>query len=233
MSDRWIERCQTASLAVLFMASVTQTQLQVRVEEGLPGRSTQEVVVQDARDLARTMEGYEERQKYLEVLEHELEGTKEAADSLTERSEDKVPESAEEAGRKADAEDAGRKADAEMAAAAIEELTVKLDNAMSEQTREAEQETATLEQEFKDEQDELAGKLDKMRDKYFENHPDLPKDQRTDAEQTFKTIKDDAVETLKAQQDSRLVELRTQQQDLRDNYEQARKELDGTRDQRA
>ena len=48
--------------------------------------------------------------------------------------------------------------------------------------------------------------------------PDLPKDQRTDAEQTFKTIKDDAVEALKVQQDSRLVELQTQQQDLRDNY---------------
>lgn len=218
MSDRWIE----AGFALLFMVSVTQTQLQVR--EVPPGKSTQEALVKDARDLTRTVKENEEREKALDVLEKQLEGAKEAADLLAERSEGKVRESAEEA---------GRKADAEMAAAAIEELTVKLANVTSEETREAEQETAALKEEFKDEQGELAGKLDKMRDKYFKNHPDLDKDQRTDAEQTFKTIKDEAIEALKAQQNSRSVELHTQQQDLRDNYEQAREELDGTRDQRA
>jgi hypothetical protein len=218
MSDRWIE----AGFALLFMVSVTQTQLQVR--EVPPGNSTQEALVKDARDLTRTVKENEERQKALDVLEKQLEGAEKAAELLAERSEDKVQESAEEA---------GRKADAEMAAAAIEELTVKLANVTSEETREAEQETAALKKEFRDEQGELAGKLDKMRDKYFENHPDLDKDQRTDAEQTFKTIKDEAIEALEVQQDSRLVELQTQQQDLRDNYEQAREELDGTRDQRA
>jgi hypothetical protein len=129
--------------------------------------------------------------------------------------------------------EAGIRADAEKAAAAIEELTVQLANVTSEQAREAEQETAALEAKFKSEQDELVSKLDGMRDKYFKNHPDLDKDQRADAEQTFKTIKDDATGALKAQQDSRLMELQAQQQDLRDNYEQARKELDETRDERA
>jgi hypothetical protein len=122
--------------------------------------------------------------------------------------------------------------DAELATAAIEELTVKLENAISEQAKEAEQETAALRKEFKDEQDELVGKLDKMRDKYFKNHPDLPADQRTDAEETFKTIKDEAIGELKTQQDSRLVELQGQQQDLSDNYAQAKKESDETRDER-
>ena len=124
------------------------------------------------------------------------------------------------------------RADAEQAAAAIEELTAELEVEMSEEQGRAEQETAALEEKFKAEQDEMAGKLDKMRDRYFENHPDLDKDQRADAEQTFKTIKDDAVEALKAQQDSRLVELQDRQQDQRDDYEKLREELDGTRDQR-
>jgi hypothetical protein len=223
MSDRWIKRYRMASFALLLEASVVQTQLQVREAEEPPGKSAQEVLVQDARDLARTVKGDEERKKDLGVLEEQLEGTEKAAETLAERSEDKIRESAEEA---------GRKADAVQAAAAIEELTVKLDNVTTEQTREAEQEVAALEKEFKDEQDELVGKLHKMQDKYFENHPDLDQDQRTDAEQTFKTIEDEAIETLRVQQDSRSVELQTQQQDLRDNYEQARKELDGTRDQR-
>lgn len=125
------------------------------------------------------------------------------------------------------------KADAVLAADTIEKLTAELENTMAEERGEEKQEAAALETEFKAEHDELVGKLDKMRDKYFENHPNLDTDQRTDAEETFKTIKDDAVEALEAQQDSRLVELRTDQQQLRDNYEEARKELDGTRDQRA
>lgn len=123
------------------------------------------------------------------------------------------------------------KADAELAAA-IEEPTAGLENEMSEQQVKAAQETAALEEKFKAEQDEMAGKLDKMRDNYFEKHPDLPEDQRADAEQTFKTIKDDAIGALEAQQATRLVELQARQQDQRDDLEERRKELDRTRDQR-
>jgi hypothetical protein len=61
---------------------------------------------------------------------------------------------------------------------AVEEKTGELENAMSEQRRKAEQETAALKKEFKEEQDDLVGKLDKMRDKYFENHPDLDRGRR-------------------------------------------------------
>jgi hypothetical protein len=66
-----------------------------------------------------------------------------------------------------------------------------------------------------------------MADKYFENHPGLPQDQRSDAEGTFKKIKDDAVEALKTHQGTRLLEQQTRQQESRDNSEQKRRELDG------
>jgi hypothetical protein len=170
-----------------------------------------------ATQLDVSLERMEEIKNFLEGVVHGLEGADEALKTLESRDEEPTIEPI---------------SDAEMAAAAIEELTVKLENAISEQTKEAEQENAALSQEFKDEQDELAGKLDKMRDKYFQNHPDLPADQRTDAEDTFKTIKDEAMGALKTQQDSRQVELQAQQQDLSDNYERAQKELDETRDER-
>ena len=109
------------------------------------------------------MQGTEERQKDLEVLENGSRAPRRRLIRWPNGARTKVQESS--------AEEAGRKADAEMAAAAVEDLTVKLGNAMSEQTREAEQETASLKKEFKAEQDELVGKLDKMRDKYFENAP--------------------------------------------------------------
>jgi hypothetical protein len=237
------------------LARTVQKQLQVLLEP--PGPSPPEVLVRDAGDdLVRTVEkqNEERRRKEADFLENALEGTDEAAKTLAEREEDEERQNdlelmekqivrAKEAAKtlatrsednvRESPEKAGRTADAEMAAAAIEERSVKLANVTSEQTREARQETAALEKEFKDEQVELVGKLDGMRNKYFKNHPDLDKGQRTDAEKTFNTIKDEATEALRVQQDSRFVELQTQQQDLRDYYEQTRKELDGTRDQRA
>jgi hypothetical protein len=97
----------------------------------------------------------------------------------------------------------------------------------------SEQETDALKAQFVSEQKALVGKLDAMRDKYFENHPNLPGDQRDDAAATFKTIKDDAVQALTTQQDTRLLEHETRQQESRDNSEQKRKELDEIRDARA
>jgi len=127
----------------------------------------------------------------------------------------------------------GVKADAEVAAAAIETLTAEIESKIAEELGDQKEEIATLQAEFTDEQDKMAGKLDKMRDKYFENHPDLAEDQRTDAENTFKTIKDDAINALKAQQAPRMTELLADQQHLLDTYEQAKQELDETRDERA
>jgi hypothetical protein len=198
-----------------------------------------------------SLERMEEIKNFLEEVVHGLEGADEALKTLESRDEEptiepigyprdpgdrmedlKLAELQAVRNQEQDSAEYSLQSDAEMATAAIEELTVKLEHAISEQTKEAEQENAALSQEFKDEQDELAGKLDKMRDKYFQNHPDLPADQRTDAEDTFKTIKDEAIGALKTQQDSRLVELQAQQQDLSDNYERAQKELDETRDER-
>jgi hypothetical protein len=198
-----------------------------------------------------SLERMEEINNFLKGVVNGLEGADEAMKKLESRDEEptiesiaspkdpsdriealKVAELQAVQNQEQDSAEYSLQADAELATAAIEEQAVKLENAISEQTKEAEQETAALSQEFKDEQDELAGKLDKMRDKYFQNHQDLPADQRTDAEDTFKTIKDEAIGELKTQQDSRLVELQAQQQDLSDNYEQAQKELDQTRHER-
>lgn len=198
-----------------------------------------------------SLERMEEIKNFLEGVVHGLEGADEALKTLESRDEEptiepiaypkdpgdrienlKLAELQAVQNQEQDSAEYSLQSDAEMATAAIEELTVKLEDAISEQAKEAEQENAALSQEFKDEQDELAGKLDKMRDKYFQNHSDLPADQRTDAEDTFKTIKDEAIGALKTQQDSRLVELQAQQQDLSDNYERAQKELDETRDER-
>lgn len=198
-----------------------------------------------------SLERMEEIKNFLEGVVHGLEGADEAMKTLESRDEEptiepiaypkdpgdrienlKLAELQAVENQEQDSAEYSLQSDAEMATAAIEELTVKLENTISEQTKEAERENAALSKEFKDEQDELAGKLDKMRDKYFQNHPDLPADQRTDAEDTFKTIKDEAIGALKTQQDSRLVELHAQQQDLSNNYERAQKELDETRDER-
>jgi hypothetical protein len=168
-----------------------------------------------------SVEKMEAEKKSLERLAHELEG----ADRVLEDVEIQERKSLEEQARA----DAGIKADAELAAAAIEEATVELENEMSEQRRKDDQETAALEEKFTAERDDLVGKLDKMRDRYFVNHPDLDRDQRADAEGTFKTIKDDAVEALKADQGSRLAEREAVHHGLQEDYEQRRKELEETR----
>jgi hypothetical protein len=168
-----------------------------------------------------SLEKMEAEKKVLERLANELEG----ADRILEDTERRERESLEEKAKV----DAGIKADAELAAAAIEKATADLENEKSEQARRAEQETVALEEKFKTEHDDLVGKLDKMRDKYFVNHPDLDQDQRTDAEGTFEKIKDDAVEALKTDQGTRLAEREAAHQGLQENYEQRRKELEGTR----
>jgi hypothetical protein len=168
-----------------------------------------------------SLEKMEAEKKGLERLAHELEG----ADQVVEDVERQERESLEAQAR----EDAGIKADAELAAAAIEQATVELENEMSEQHLKAEQETDALEEKFTAERDDLVGKLDKMRDKYFVNHPDLDPDQRADAEGTFKTIKDDAVEALKNDQGTRLAEREAMHQGPQEDYEQRRKELEETR----
>jgi hypothetical protein len=171
-----------------------------------------------------SLEKMETEKKGLERLAHELEGTEQVLEDFKEEP-GHERESLEEQARAY----AGIKADAELAAAAIEQATVELENERSEQQGKAEQETTALEEKFTAERDDLVGKLDKMRDKYFENYPDLDQDQRTDAEGTFKTIKDDAVEALKADQGTRLAEREAMHQGLQESYEQRRKELEGTR----
>jgi hypothetical protein len=168
-----------------------------------------------------SLEQMEAEKKDLERLAHGLEGT----DRVLEDSERQERESLEEKARAA----AGIKADAELAAAAIEQATVELENEASEQHRKAEQETAALKDKFTAERDKMVGNLDQMRDKYFVKYPNLDPGQRTDAEGTFKTIKDDAVKALKVDQGTRLAELEARHQGLQENHEQRRKELEGTR----
>ncbi|HEX5297698.1 MAG TPA: hypothetical protein VFW50_11980 [Streptosporangiaceae bacterium] len=106
--------------------------------------------------------------------------------------------------REAEALEAGIRADAEKAAAVIEELTVELAGAADQAARESEQAIMILNREFAEEQQELAGKLDKMENAYFDKHPDLDAKQRDAAEDRFEDIRKEEMESLGSRQDARL-----------------------------
>lgn len=128
---------------------------------------------------------------------------------------------------------AGIRADAEKAAAAIEDLSDKLEEVTEQEPRESEQEIADLRREFEAEQQRVMDKIDKMENAYFEKYPDLDENQREDAAERFGEIRSGELESLGERQDARLDQLMTLQQEQRDNFAEARKEIDGTRDERS
>jgi hypothetical protein len=129
--------------------------------------------------------------------------------------------------------EAGIRADAEKAAAAIEELSGKLEEVTQQEPRESEQEIADLMQQFEAERQERIDKIDQMENAYFEKYPDLDENQRGDAEERFEEIRKGEMESLGEQQEARLEQLMTDQQEQRDNFAEARKELEETRDERS
>ena len=125
------------------------------------------------------------------------------------------------------------KADAELAAAAIEEQTQVVEKQISDEAGKSAAEVDALKKDFEREQQELTGKLDGMARNYFDKHPDLSEDQRRDATETFKGIKEEALGDLRTQQETRLGELTRAQQEQRETLVEKRKELEDTRDGRS
>jgi hypothetical protein len=136
------------------------------------------------------------------------------------------------------------KADAELAAQVIEEQTVIVEKEISDREGKSagENEIDALKKDFEREQQDLEGKLDEMARNYFDKYPDLSDDQRRDATDTFKGVKDEAMENLHGQQETRLEELTRAQQEQREDPENLKdledleerlKELEGTRDERS
>jgi hypothetical protein len=130
------------------------------------------------------------------------------------------------------AKDEHVKADAELAAAVIEEQTGILEKQIADEAEKSAGEIDALKKDFEREQQELTGKLDGMAGNYFDKHPDLSDDQRRDATETFKGIKEEALGELRGNQETRLGELTRAQQEQRGELEERRKELDGTRSDR-
>jgi hypothetical protein len=130
------------------------------------------------------------------------------------------------------AKDEHTKEDAELATAVIEAETGILHKQISAEGEKSAAETYALKKVFEREQQELTGKLDGMARNYFDKHPDLSEDQRRDATETFKGIKEEALGELRGQQETRLGELTRAQQDRYEDLEERRKQLDGTRSDR-
>jgi hypothetical protein len=130
------------------------------------------------------------------------------------------------------AKDEQAKADAELAAAVIEEQTGILEKQIADETEKSAGEIDALKKDFEREQQELTGKLDGMARNYFDKHAGLSDDQRRDATETFKEIKEEALGELRGNQETRLGELTRAQQEQRGELEERRKELDGTRSDR-
>lgn len=144
-------------------------------------------------------------------------------DILSELLEDKPEVSLQEQAR-ADAE---LEADIELEVAVAEEIIE-----MGEQG-ETQRQIEELKDEFKQEKKELVDKIDRMEDKYFENHPDLSEGQRTDAKGRFEAIKNEEVGILEARQDARVGELRAVQQERGEDSEKKRKEPEKPRTERS
>lgn len=125
------------------------------------------------------------------------------------------------------------KADAQLAASVIEEQTDLLNKEISAEPGKSAAEINDLKQEFEKEERELAGKLDGMARNYFDKHPDLSDDQRQDATKKFDAIKEEELGTLRGQQETRLGERTRDQQQHREDLEERRKELEGTRSDRS
>lgn len=152
----------------------------------------------------------------------------EPAKSAAEQAKDEV-ERATAKSERAEGKSAQTKADAELGAAVIEEQSILLQQQISEQEATSKEEVAALKKVFEQEEQELTGKLDAMARKYFEKHPDLGADLRDEATATFNKVKDEALTGLRGGQETRMKELTGPQEKHREELEERKKELDGTR----
>lgn len=121
------------------------------------------------------------------------------------------------------------KADAERAAAVIEEQTVIVEQEIVDEPGKSTAERDVIEQEFKLEKQRRETKLDDMERNYFEKHPDLSKDQREKAEETFQGIKEKEMGNLSRERETRLEELAHAQDKHREELAERLEELEGTR----
>lgn len=125
------------------------------------------------------------------------------------------------------------RSDGEKAAAAIEELDVELATQIRDQPTEDEQERIKLGAMFDKEIEEKAGTLNTMEEKYFNAHPDLTADQRTDAEERFNGVRGDVLGPLEDQKQAELLQLEQMQEERRQGLMQAKQQVEQTRDERS
>jgi hypothetical protein len=122
------------------------------------------------------------------------------------------------------------KADAERAAAVIEEQTVIVEQEIVDEPGKSTAERDALESEFDREKQRREEVLNGHERSYFEKHPELSKEQRAEATETFKTIKDKEMENLRRERETRLGELTRAQQEHREELAERLEELEGTRE---
>jgi hypothetical protein len=89
---------------------------------------------------------------------------------------------------------------------------------------EQQQDIEALQNEFEQDMKDRMETIDKMEDKYFKNHPDLTKDERTEAEGRFGEIRAEEKTNLETELTVRMAELRTPEQEPREDPEPKRKE---------
>jgi hypothetical protein len=89
---------------------------------------------------------------------------------------------------------------------------------------EQQQDIEALQNEFEQDMKDRMETIDKMEDKYFKNHPDLTKDERTEAEGRFEEIRAEEKTNLETELTVRMAELRTPEQEPREDPEPKRKE---------
>lgn len=118
-------------------------------------------------------------------------------------------------------------AEADVAMVAVEEITVLEELASDLEilvSDEQQQDIEALQNEFEQDMKDRMETIDKMEEKYFKNHPDLSKDQRTDAESRFEEIRTEEITTLETQLTVRMAELRAPEQEPREDPEPKRRE---------
>lgn len=147
----------------------------------------------------------------------------EVMDILYEILEDRPELSLEEQAR-ADAEII---AEADVAMVAVEEITVLEELASDLEilvSEEQQQDIDALQNEFEQDMKDRMETIDKMEERYFKNHPDLTKDERTEAEGRFEEIRAEEKTSLETQLTERLAEIRTPEQEPREDPEKNRSE---------
>lgn len=121
------------------------------------------------------------------------------------------------------------KADAELAAAVIEEQTIVVEQQIAEQPEKLAAEIAEINERYDLKEQDLEGKIDGLAQNYFDKHPDLSNEQRDEANKTFGEIKKEEMGKLLSDRNAELEAKSREQQQQREDLEERRKELEGTR----